>query len=361
MFYLPGARGPRQCLGLSPADVERDRIGGRHIVNKEAAPAPRSGTLRRVSHDADDHPGCARDYVPPAVRPLGGTAEEIAREEDRRRRGLLERVVDCHTHLFPDGFYRALRAWFDQNAWSIRFRGNAEEAIDALAAAGVSRLVALVYAHKPGAAAALNAFLAEVCQSDSRVIGVGTVLPGEPDARRIVRDAVGVHGLRGIKLHCHVQRMAVDDPRVLDVLEECDALGVPAVVHTGRAPRAGGYGIDPHEICGVERTERVLQRLPRLKLVIPHLGLDEIDDHLALLDRHENLYLDTTMACADYFEPAPRWDALERRADRIMYGTDFPITPYEADRELRVLARRIVSETAFEQLVRGTAKRFWQL
>lgn len=43
------------------------------------------------------------------------------------------------------------------------------------------------------------------------------------------------------------------------------------------------------------------------------------------------------MACAEYFEHQIDWDALAARSERVLYGTDFPITPYAYDRELRVL------------------------
>jgi predicted TIM-barrel fold metal-dependent hydrolase len=298
-------------------------------------------------------------FAPPEVLPLASTPEELAREDRRRRAGMLRDVADVHTHLFPAGFLAALRRWFDAHAWRIKFRGDAEEALDALRTAGVTRTVALVYAHREGAAETLNAFVAELCRAHANVVGVGTVLPGEPGARRIVRDAVQVHGLRGIKLHCHVQRMPIDDPRVVEVLEECVALDVPAVVHSGREPRVDAYGVDTHELCNVSRTERVLRALPRLRLVVPHLGFDELDEHFALLDRHENLYLDTTMLCADYFGMQPDMAEVERHADRIMYGSDFPILPYDPDREIVALARRITSDEALARLLWETARRFW--
>jgi len=234
--------------------------------------------------------------------PLDASTDGIAREARRRASGALDDVVDAHTHPFPPGFLRALRDWFDVHAWCIQFRGGTEEALDVLARAGIRRAIGLVYAHKPGVAEVLNASIAEVARAHPWVVPVGTVLPGEPNARAIVRDAVTRHGVRGIKLHCHVQAMAIDDPRTLDVLAECAALGVPAVVHSGREPRASGYGLDTHAICNVARTEAVLRALPSLRLVIPHLGIDEVDEHLALLERYENLYLDTTMLCAEHFD-----------------------------------------------------------
>jgi predicted TIM-barrel fold metal-dependent hydrolase len=293
--------------------------------------------------------------------PLDSSPERLAREERRRARGLLDGVVDSHVHPFPAGFLRALRQWFDAHAWRFHFRGDAEECLDVLERAGVSTVVALVYAHKAGAASFLNAYVGELARAHAFVVPVGTVLPGEPDARRTVREAVSRHGVRGIKLHCHVQAMAIDDPRVVEVLSECAELGVPAIVHAGREPRSPGYAVDPHALCSAARTRNVLRALPRLRLVVPHLGYDEIDAYIGLLGEHENLYLDTTMVCAEYFDARPDLATLERHADRIMYGSDFPITPYEADRELVALARSAISDEAFERITRTTARAFWGL
>ncbi|MEI8254316.1 MAG: amidohydrolase family protein [Deltaproteobacteria bacterium] len=305
--------------------------------------------------------GRERMRVPDVVPIDPDAPEALARESSRRARGLLAGVIDTHTHLLPDALYRALWRWFDVNAWRIAFRGNAEQALAELARAGVTRNVALVYAHKAGVAGSLNAYLAELCSAHPGVIGVGTVMPGEPDAARVVREAIDVHGLRGIKLHCHVQKLAIDDPRVMAVLSQCAEMRVPAVVHCGREPSTLAYGVDAHAICAVDRARRVLEALPGLRLVVPHVGWDEIDGYLALLAEFPGLYLDTSMACAEYFEESTRWADYERHADRMMYGTDFPIIPFEADRELRLIARRVVSDEAFEALVRGTARKFWEV
>lgn len=296
----------------------------------------------------------------PEVKPIAGTPDEIERE--RRRMNGQTHAIDAHTHLWPDGFYKAILGWFDEHAWRIKYRGDAEGAVDLLRRTGVRSNVALVYAHKPGIARLLNSFLGEICRADKSVIGVGTVFPGETDAPAIVREAIETHGLRGIKIHCHVQGVAIDDPRTLEVLRTCEELGAAAVVHAGREPRTEGYPVDPIELCGAARVENAVRALPKLKLVIPHLGLDEIDAHFDLLDQHENLYLDTAMACAEYFDgPAIDWKKLARYSHRVMFGTDFPITPFEQpDRELRILARRIEADEAFERLVRGTAAKVWQ-
>lgn len=320
-----------------------------HPTDRELLPAE---TIAPCCHDQ-----LAHMRVPP-VRPLQHAPEELAREEARRSQGLLSGVTDAHVHLFPDGFYAALHRWFDANAWNIQFRGGAEQVLAKLAEAGTSRVIALVFAHKPGVARVLNRYLADLARAHPNVTGVGSVQPGEPEAVEIVRQALDL-GLRGIKLHCHVQKVAIDDPRTLQVLAECQRLGVPAVVHAGREPSSPAYGVDTHAICNVERTRRVLQQLPDLTLVVPHVGADEYAGYLSLLAEFPGLYLDTAMACADYFEHGPGWQAVEKWADRILYGTDFPIVPYEVDRELRVLARKIPSDQALQAITRGTAQQVW--
>jgi hypothetical protein len=305
---------------------------------------------------------CCHDRIASgSPQPLDDTdaPEDVARELRRRQAGLLHGVTDAHVHLFPDAFYAALWRWFDAHAWQIAFRGTADQGLAELERIGTARLVALVFAHKPGASRYLNRFLGDLCRAHPHVTGVGTVLPGEPDALEIVKEAIAVHGLRGIKLHCHVQKVAIDAPEVLAVLTLCRDLGVPAVVHAGREPSSQAYGIDTHAICSVERTEGVLRALPGLKLVVPHLGADEYPGYFELLGREPGLYLDTAMACAEYFHDRPDWRQVAAWSQRILYGTDFPIVPYEADRELRVLARRVTDDAAFEQIVRGTAHQLW--
>jgi predicted TIM-barrel fold metal-dependent hydrolase len=272
---------------------------------------------------------------------------------------MLDGVVDAHVHLWPDRVLHSLWRWFDDHAWKIAFRQSAEHAIAHLEAHNVKRCVSLLYAHRAGIARNLNAFAAAVAANHPMVTPLGTVFPGEPNARQIVIEAVDHYKLKGIKLHCHVQQLAIDHPAVCEVLHACEELGVPAVVHCGREPASDAYGVDTHAICHASRCERVLQRFGRLRLIVPHVGADEFDAYFSLMDQHEHLYVDTSMACAEYFEHVPVWAQLEAHADRVLYGTDFPIVPYEYSRELRLLARRIVSDEAFDQIVRRNAEKIW--
>jgi predicted TIM-barrel fold metal-dependent hydrolase len=259
-------------------------------------------------------------------------------EEGARVPTGLPPVIDAHVHLFPDRVFEAVWRWFDRNGWPIRYKIHSPEVVQFLLSRGIARVVALHYSHKPGMARMLNEYVAEIARDEPRVIGLATVLPGEPGAVQILQDAFSA-GLAGVKLHCHVQCFSPDAEPLHEIYQACERAGKPIVIHASREPFNPHYRCNPYELCSAERIERVLDQHPRLKLCVPHLGVDEFDSYERLLERYDRLWLDTTMVLADYFPLKVPARLLHCRPERVMYGTDFPNIPYAWDRELRKLAR----------------------
>jgi predicted TIM-barrel fold metal-dependent hydrolase len=272
----------------------------------------------------------------------------------------LPQVIDGHVHLFPPPLFRALWRWFDTHGWPIRYKLDSPAILDFLFDRGVEHVIALHYAHRPGIARGLNAYVARLAQQESRLTGLATVLPGEPDAPSILEEAFS-QGLHGVKLHCHVQAFAIDSPELIELFEICVRWQRPMVIHAGREPRSPAYPVDTHSICHVDRVAAVLQAWPQLKLCVPHLGADEFDGYLRLLERHDNLWLDTTMMVADYFPGAQPSRFIQARPDRVLYGTDFPNLPYAWDREVSRLARLDISEQDLAQVLSLTARALFDL
>ena len=91
----------------------------------------------------------------------------------------------------------------------------------------------------------------------------------------------------------------------------------------------------------------LLDRHPRLRLVIAHAGAPEYDEFLDLAERHERVALDTTMVFTDFFDemgaaypPAllPRLRDLGL-AGKVFLGSDFPNIPYAYEHQLDALER----------------------
>lgn len=260
-------------------------------------------------------------------------------------------VVDAHVHLFPPRVYEAIWHWFETNAWPIRYKLYAAETIAYLKSRGVSRMVGLLYSHVPGMSRALNQFISELGAEHPEIWAFGTVLPGEPDSAAIVEEAFTTLGLRGLKLHCHVQQFSPDDRRLDPVYRLAAEHGRPIVIHAGREPALPAYKANIRELCSVDAMRNVLERHPDLTVIVPHLGADEIPEYGALLDHYPGLWLDTTMMLADFFPQRPPADFVARYGHRLLYGSDFPHLPYAWDRELK----RLTAMGLPDELVRAIA------
>ena len=270
-------------------------------------------------------------------------------------------TVDAHVHIFPGSVFSAIWAWFDDNAWPIRYRLSSSAVLEYLLSRGVSHVIALQYAHKPGISRMLNQHMVETCREfPGRVTGMAAVFPGEEDAEKVVKEAFG-NGLMGVKLHAHVQCFDMNAQEMDVLYDVCQSEQKPMVMHVGREPKSVAYRCDPYEICSAEKLENVLRHFPRLKICVPHLGFDEIGIYRDLIEKYDNLWLDTTMMLADYFPIREAVELNSYRVDRIMYGSDFPNIPYAWDRELKWLKNSGLPQVKLEWILGKSAADFFGL
>jgi predicted TIM-barrel fold metal-dependent hydrolase len=271
----------------------------------------------------------------------------------------LPAVADAHVHVFPEKIFAAVQRWFDDHAWHIRYRLSTSGIFDFLLSRGVTHIVALQYAHKPGIARRLNRYMARKCAAyPGRVTGLATVFPGEDDGPAILQEAFDL-GLGGMKLHAHVQCFDMNAACLAPLYACCRDNAKPVVMHVGREPKSEAYRCDPYQICSAAKLERVLREYPGLAVCVPHLGFDELADYRRLMQRYDSLWLDTTMLLADYFPVGERIDLAGYPAERLMYGSDFPNIPYAWDRELKHLAASGLPVDLLEGLLYRNAARFF--
>ncbi len=268
-------------------------------------------------------------------------------------------IIDSHVHIFPSTIFSAVWKWFDKYAWHIRYQMTSTQVMEFLLSRGIKHIIALQYAHKPGIANMLNAYMAEKMQQfPHRVTGMATVFPGEENAERILQEAFDV-GLGGVKLHVHVQCFHMNDEYMDPLYDCCQHNKKPIVIHAGREPKSSEYECDPHQLCGVDMVENILKTFPKLKICVPHLGFDEVCEYKNLLDRYDNLWLDTAMVLTDYFSENCTISLDRYRADRIMYGSDFPNIPYAWDREIKALKETDISTDTLEKVTYKNAAEFF--
>ena len=267
-------------------------------------------------------------------------------------------IVDGHVHLFPDPIFSSVWQWFDEYGWPIRYKLTSQEIVNFLLSRGIHHIVALHYAHKPGVARNLNAYMAAICNSNKRVSAMATVYPGEKDAGKILADAFE-SGLSGVKLHSHVQCFDMNSESMEEIYKACISHNMPLIMHVGREPKSPAYPCDPYELCRSDYLERVLKKFSDLKLCVPHLGADEFEAYRRLIEKYDNLWLDTTMTLAEYLSTEFLPDFSEWRSDRIIFGTDFPNLPYAWDRELKKLVSLNLSDDILSRILGQNACEFY--
>jgi predicted TIM-barrel fold metal-dependent hydrolase len=272
----------------------------------------------------------------------------------------IEGVTDAHVHLMPDRLMAAIReALTDAAGWTFEHPTDREAIEVTLADAGVERYVALPYAHRPGVAAELNAWVCEAAADSSRAIPFATVHAGDNDVGGIVERAFE-QGARGLKFQLPVQGFPADDPRLDPAYEAAAARDAPVVLHAGTAPM---FEDDPD--VGVEHFRSFLASFPGLRVCAAHMGTYEVGEFLALAREHESVFLDTTFAMsavADQymdFDPSTIPDAtLIELSESIMYGSDYPNIPYPYEEERAHLLSRGLPVEVQRDIFARTARRF---
>ena len=246
-----------------------------------------------------------------------------------------------HVHFLPEPIQRKVWAQFDQAGpkigrdWPIRYRGSYDERVERLRSFGVRRFSALPYAHKPGIAPYLNGWAASFAADVPECLWSATFYP-EPEAPAYVAELVA-QGVEVFKLHVQVGEFHLDDAELEPVWGLLEDAGTPIVIHAGSGPVG-------NEFTGPEPLRRVLERFPRLCVVVAHMGAPEYAEFLTLAETYERTHLDTTMVFTDFFDvEAPYPKELRPRLldlqEKVLLGSDFPTIPYPYLHQLEGLAR----------------------
>ena len=253
----------------------------------------------------------------------------------------LRGIVDLHVHFMPERVMAKVWAYFDAagpltgRPWPIRYRWSDAERLAHLRAMGVRAFPSLVYAHKPGMAQWLNAWVADFARDEPDVVATATFFPETAAATYVEESLRG--GAKVFKAHVQVGGYDPRDPLLDEVWGMLAAARVPVVVHAGSGPTAGAF-------TGPGPFGEVLRRHPSLTAVIAHMGMPDYDDFLGFAETFDNVHVDTTMCFVDSFGSqeelgrllVPRLGGLR---DKVVFGADFPNIPHQYAHQLDVLAR----------------------
>jgi uncharacterized protein len=250
-------------------------------------------------------------------------------------------VIDVHTHFMPKAVMDKVWNYFDSagplvgREWPITYRTAESERVNLLRQFGVRSFTALVYPHKPQMAAWLNQWAAQFARTTSDCLRTATFYP-EPGAEDYVKAAIG-DGAHVFKAHVQVGRYEPNDPLLDRVWGAIEDARTPVVIHCGSGPVPG-------EHTGPEPIQLLLQRYPRLRLIIAHMGMPEYAEFLDICENSADVRLDTTMAFTPFVDevmpfPPSQLHRLRQLGDRILFGSDFPNIPYSYADAMRAITQ----------------------
>ncbi len=174
------------------------------------------------------------------------------------------------------------------------------------------------------------------------------------EAERCIRE----WGFRGLKFHPSAQGFTPDDPACYPLWEACRDWGAVVQFHTGTtglgagAPGGGGVVLERARPIHVDR---VAADFPDLKIVLCHPGWPWTEENIMILLHKANTFMDLSGWAPKYFPEPLKHDLGRRLKDRVMFGSDYPLIPYErlfAEYEQLGLASDVLEAIFIENAVR---------
>lgn len=275
--------------------------------------------------------------------------------------------IDIHTHFFPPQLFKAIWDYFefeDKNGnvlgWSVKYKLSTKELVQFLESQKVKYFTTYNYAHKPGVADFINEWTNEFVKIYTNAIPFGCVWPGDEDRVEYIKKILDEYEFNGIKIQPLVQNFYPADPRMEKIYDLVVDRNKWICFHAGTAPQRNKY-------VGYKNFLKFIEKYPNVNVIVAHMGAFEYRKFFELLDKYENLYLDTTMifipenVFPERKHRQPTSNDLLSYQDRILYGSDFPNIPYDYQMSTRGLLDFDFPKSFYENIFYNNAKRLFKI
>ena len=236
-------------------------------------------------------------------------------------------IIDFHTHMFPDKIAGRTLDYLSGIFGASPFAdGTYTGLCNSMGKGAVDISIALPAVTKVSQVAAINRFASaytegpEMSVRDVREFLENLKLTDKQLAigKEILKEIKNL-GLKGIKLHPDYQDMYFDNIRYERIIDAASELGLITVVHAGVDPKC------PEDVhCTPKMARKVLDDVKPEKLVLAHMGGNEMWDDVERYLVGQNVYFDTGVI----LNTMPQEQFLRivhmHGADRILFGTDSP-------------------------------------
>ena len=191
------------------------------------------------------------------------------------------------------------------------------------------------------------------------LIPFGSVDPHQPDlAVERVRRLVGEHGVRGFKFHPTLQAFMPNDERFYPIYAAIEEAGVPVVFHTGQT--GIGAGLPGGRRLKLRYSQPMLiddvaADFADLTVILAHPSVPWQDEAISMATHKANVFIDLSGWSPKYFPPQLVRAARSYLADKVMFGSDYPVI--DPERWMRDFAELDISDDVRGKIVKDNAVR----
>ena len=243
-------------------------------------------------------------------------------------------IIDFHTHVFPERIAAKTISLLSEKGGNPPFSdGKIEGLICEMEKAGANISVILPVMTNPAQFESINRFAAEInerfANDTRRLISFAGIHPDCEDIEKkmsFIKDS----GFLGVKIHPDYQNTFFSDERYIRILECAKEYDLIVVTHAG----VDGAYRDMPVRCTPEMAREVIRKVKHQKLVLAHLGANEMTREVYNVLCGEDVYFDTAYVLR--FTPRDEFKKIVEKhgEDRILFASDSPWSSIKDDADI---------------------------
>ena len=240
-------------------------------------------------------------------------------------------IIDTHAHIFPDRIAKKTIELLSEKGGIPPFSdGTVNGLISAMTRAGVDISITLPVLTNPLQFDSVNSYALQINEEfatkERKLISFGGIHPlcEDIDAKmRYIKDC----GFLGVKIHPDYQGTYIDDEGYVKILECAKEYDLIVVTHSG--VDCGFYG-QPVK-CTPDRALKLINKVPYGKLVLAHLGANEMFSEVYEKLCGADVYFDTAYILR-FIDKETFIEILEKHGeDKILFASDSPWSDVKGD------------------------------
>ena len=245
-------------------------------------------------------------------------------------------IVDCHTHIKP----------------AAEDTGTSEH----LAAAETVD-VCIVLAASDGPSDQVNKRLSQyVSKHKEKMVGFAVVEPGNDKiSTNHLKSIPDKLGLKGTVLYCSACGFHPTHSRAMRFYESAQELDLPVFFHNIGNPLGGNAVL---EYAQPFLLDEVAREFANLKIIIGSMGVPFVEQTLAMVGRHKNVYADLTIYPGRVWQTYNMVVAAHENGvmDKLLFGSGFPAATSGQCIETLLGFNMLLADTNLPTVPRGSIR-----